>query len=109
MKLKKKKDHSFLKCIKNKKELRIKLEKGISMDKIFMAISLFLMYSFLGWIMESIYCMIIDKKFVNRGFMIGPVCPIYGVGCLLILIFLQNLPFYLNSHFYYIYDLLVII
>ena len=60
------------------------------MDKIFMAISLFLMYSFLGWIMESIYCMIIDKKFVNRGFMIGPVCPIYGVGCLLILIFLQK-------------------
>lgn len=60
------------------------------MDKVFMVILMFLLYSFLGWIMESIYCMIIDKKFVNRGFMIGPVCPIYGVGCLLIIIFLKK-------------------
>ena len=40
--------------------------------------------------MESIYCFVIDKKFVNRGFLIGPVCPIYGVGCLFIIIFLDK-------------------
>lgn len=60
------------------------------MNKVFMVILMFLLYSFIGWVMESIYCMIIDKKFVNRGFMIGPVCPIYGVGCMLIIIFLEK-------------------
>jgi len=37
-----------------------------------------------------IYCFIVDKKFVDRGFLIGPVCPIYGCGCLLILVFLNK-------------------
>ncbi len=56
----------------------------------FMLILYFLIYSFLGWIMESIYCFIVDKKFVNRGFLIGPVCPIYGVGCMFIILFLDK-------------------
>jgi len=55
-----------------------------------MLILYFLIYSFLGWIMESIYCFIVDKKFVNRGFLIGPVCPIYGVGCMFIILFLDK-------------------
>ncbi len=58
------------------------------MYKVFLFIMLFLIYSFLGWFMETIYSWIVDKKFVNRGFLIGPSCPIYGVGCMLILIFL---------------------
>ena len=45
---------------------------------------LFLAYSFLGWLMEVIWTLIIDKKIVNRGFLIGPYCPIYGFGCLLL-------------------------
>ena len=40
--------------------------------------------------METVYCMIIDKKFVNRGFLIGPVCPIYGFGGILIVFFLSK-------------------
>jgi len=60
------------------------------MNKIFLVILIFLLYSFLGWIMETIYCMIIDKKFVNRGFLIGPVCPIYGFGGILIIFFLSK-------------------
>ncbi len=51
---------------------------------------LFIMYSFLGWIVEIIDFLIEDKKFVNRGFLIGPYCPIYGVGLLLIVNFLKN-------------------
>ncbi|MGN1337117.1 MAG: hypothetical protein ACI4WW_01410 [Candidatus Coprovivens sp.] len=50
---------------------------------------LFLFYSFLGWVLEMVVCSIADKKVVNRGFLIGPYCPIYGSGCLLI-IFLLN-------------------
>ena len=47
---------------------------------------LFIIYSIIGWILEVFYNLIFeDKKIVNRGFLIGPYCPIYGVGCLLIL------------------------
>lgn len=31
-----------------------------------------------------------EKKFINRGFLIGPICPIYGVGCVLILLLLNK-------------------
>ena len=44
----------------------------------------FLVYSFLGYIMEIIICSIQFKKLVNRGFLFGPICPIYGVGAMLI-------------------------
>lgn len=40
----------------------------------------FAIYAFLGWIGEVIYAYIRHKKFVNRGFLYGPVCPIYGFG-----------------------------
>ena len=46
---------------------------------------LFMIYSFFGWVMEMIVCSIYDKKIVNRGFLIGPYCPIYGCGCILII------------------------
>jgi len=48
----------------------------------------FIVYSFLGWICETTYCTIIDKKYVNRGFLKGPFCPIYGVGALIVIIIL---------------------
>lgn len=39
---------------------------------------LFIVYSFLGWCMEVIVCLIKEKKLINRGFFLGPYCPIYG-------------------------------
>lgn len=51
---------------------------------------LFFIYSFLGWIMEVTLTLIIDKKFVNRGFLLGPCCPIYGCGCILLNLLLHN-------------------
>ena len=44
----------------------------------------FIIASFLGYAMEVIKCSINYKKLVNRGFLFGPICPIYGVGFLLI-------------------------
>lgn len=41
---------------------------------------LFIIYAVLGWIMECSLGLIQKHKFVNRGFLIGPYCPIYGVG-----------------------------
>ncbi len=51
---------------------------------------LFLTYSFLGWCME-VCCSIFErKKFVNRGFLLGPYCPIYGCGAILITLLLKG-------------------
>lgn len=50
----------------------------------------FIIYSFLGWVMESILKTIIFKKPVNSGFLYGPFCPIYGCGAIIMLSFLQG-------------------
>lgn len=42
-------------------------------------------YSFAGWVYESILCSITGGKLVNRGFLNGPICPIYGFGALTII------------------------
>lgn len=44
----------------------------------------FIIASFIGYTMEVIKCSINTKKLVNRGFLFGPICPIYGVGFVLI-------------------------
>ena len=51
---------------------------------------LFVIYSVAGWIMESLFCFYKTKKLVNRGFLIGPLCPIYGLGCAAIIFFLSK-------------------
>ncbi|QNU67908.1 hypothetical protein EHE19_005520 [Ruminiclostridium herbifermentans] len=45
----------------------------------------FIIYSFLGWIMETVFASFKEKKFVNRGFLSGFFCPIYGFGAILII------------------------
>lgn len=45
----------------------------------------FLIYSFLGWLAEVIYHAVHLGKIVNRGFLCGPVCPVYGFGMLAVL------------------------
>ena len=50
---------------------------------------IFLIYGFLGWCVEVAYAATVHGKFVNRGFCFGPICPIYGVGVLPILVFLE--------------------
>lgn len=56
-------------------------------EKLFL---LFLIYSFLGWLIETIGGLITSKKFVNRGFLLGPYCPIYGTGVILITLLLSK-------------------
>ena len=50
---------------------------------------LFLIYSFMGWCMEVCVSLVTRKKFINRGFLIGPYCPIYGWGAILITLLLS--------------------
>lgn len=52
---------------------------------------IFFIYSFLGWCIEVIQGIISNHKFVNRGFLVGPCCPIYGYGVILITLCLSNL------------------
>ncbi|MCR5767882.1 MAG: putative ABC transporter permease [Lachnospiraceae bacterium] len=44
----------------------------------------FIYYAVAGWCLEEIYAAYAYKKFLNRGFLSGPVCPIYGVGALIV-------------------------
>ena len=53
---------------------------------------MFFVFSFLGWIWESVFYSLIDKhRIVNRGFMTGPYIPIYGTGALIDLLILGNI------------------
>jgi uncharacterized membrane protein len=52
----------------------------------------FVMYSFIGWCLEVVYCTAESGKIVNRGFLNGPVCPIYGFGMLVVLFVLKLVP-----------------
>lgn len=60
------------------------------LEKIEIYIMLFAIYSVIGWIMEITLGFIEKRKFVNRGFLIGPYCPIYGFGGVVITILLRN-------------------
>ena len=58
-----------------------------SYDTLFL---LFMLYSIMGWLLE-VTCKLIEKhKFINRGFLIGPYCPIYGWGSLIIILTLNS-------------------
>lgn len=52
-------------------------------------IFIFFLYSFCGWLGESIYCSVPAKKWINRGFLVGPICPIYGTGAVLMSLTLE--------------------
>ena len=43
---------------------------------------LFFFYSFIGWCIEVCAAAVQHRKFVNRGFVAGPLCPIYGFGAM---------------------------
>lgn len=62
------------------------------MNAVIDAILYFFLYSIIGWVGETIYCSVGEKKFVNRGFLTGPMCPIYGTGATVFSVCLS--PFY---------------
>ena len=55
------------------------------------ALWVFFIYAFLGWCTEVSYAATKTGKFVNRGFLNGPWCPIYGFGVVIVLAFLEPL------------------
>ena len=62
----------------------------------YQVIFFFFIYAFLGWCTEVIYAAVNSGKFVNRGFLNGPYCPIYGFGVVAVVLCIypikDNLP-----------------
>ncbi len=58
---------------------------------LYQILAYFLIYSCLGWCLEVIYAAVTTGKLVNRGFLNGPVCPIYGFGMVIVLFTLTPL------------------
>lgn len=58
---------------------------------------LFFLYSFLGWVLETVMGTVRQRKFVNRGFSTGPFCFVYGIAAVLMTVILweleESLPF----------------
>lgn len=51
----------------------------------------FFIYGFLGWCSEVAFAAVKSRQFVNRGFLSGPICPVYGVGVTMIVFLTQSL------------------
>lgn len=49
----------------------------------------FIIYSVMGWIYETIFCTIKNRKWENRGFLYGPLCPIYGAGATILAVIMH--------------------
>ena len=60
------------------------------MDKVYLYFMLFLIYSFIGWVMEICVTYPKTKKIVDRGFLLGPYCPIYGYSSIIMIFYLNH-------------------
>ena len=58
---------------------------------LYLTLWIFFVYAFLGWCTEVGYAALRTGRFVNRGFLNGPVCPIYGFGMVIVLFTLEPL------------------
>lgn len=50
----------------------------------------FITYSFIGWLLETSYSFVLLGHFTNRGFLFGPLCPIYGWGAVILISYLKK-------------------
>ena len=58
---------------------------NIELMQILKVILYFIIYSFMGWVVESVFKTILAKKWINSGFLYGPFCPIYGFGAIIMM------------------------
>ena len=61
----------------------------LNLYEFFVLCGLFLVYSFIGWIIEVVFSFFVEGKFINRGFLIGPLVPIWGTAAVLITLILR--------------------
>lgn len=63
-------------------------ENKRKLSKIQTFILYFFIFALIGWLMETAYCFFTLGHFTKRGFLYGPICPIYGYGALMLILFL---------------------
>lgn len=66
----------------------------------------FFIYGFLGWCTEVAFAAGKEQRFVNRGFLNGPICPIYGVGVVAVVVLLE--PYENNLFILYVASIIVV-
>ena len=71
------------------KELK-KYIRTIQQSKIYSLTLYFFIFAFLGWVMESFYSLYELGHFTKRGFLYGPICPIYGYAAVMLITFLNR-------------------
>lgn len=62
----------------------------MDMNEVVSLIAYFMVYAFIGWILESVYKSVLQKKIINSGFLHGPICPIYGYGAMIMYLSLKD-------------------
>ncbi len=82
--LNEKEDFANIDCNKEKNKKRIRLNRLQTL------ILYFFLFAFIGWLMETLYAICTLGHFVKRGFLYGPICPIYGYGALMLILFLEK-------------------
>ena len=71
-----------------KSETALVVKKKLS--KIQYVVLYFFIYAFVGWLMETLYSLLVLGHFTKRGFLFGPICPIYGFGAILMILFISK-------------------
>lgn len=69
------------------------------MENYIILLLLFTVYSFLGWVLETTFASINAGKFINRGFLTGSFCPIYGLGAILIIKASSEIDIYIEYYY----------
>ena len=59
--------------------------------KLYYFLYFFFIYAFIGWCLEVSYAFYKSRKFINRGFLFGPYCPMYGIGSIMLAYSLQQI------------------
>lgn len=78
-------------------------------DKIIYFLLLFFFASAGGWIGECIYCSIAHHRLINRGFLTGPLCPIYGCGVLIMELIIKICSYFPEKYQIFIVPVLAIL
>lgn len=64
--------------------------RNLEINTILYLLFYFFVYSIVGWMLESSYRSLIERKLINSGFLHGPYCPIYGFGAVIMFLFLDG-------------------
>lgn len=83
-------------------ELAIKEKKLSNFDYILL---LFFIYALIGWILETSYAIYNLGHFVKRGFLFGPICPIYGFGAVIMINYIEKYKD--NSFKLFLYSIII--